>query len=229
MAAATFFGVYVPPSSEPPPSEPRVYSDRIEALALLKRFKTGRFRAFPTQELARQFAYQEQEEPRVQDVPDSPRPRPSEGSTYKSLAPQEEVKLRKAIEASPSNMEFLRECVENNPRYLVTTNDTPTIIQAGSRYNALHVAAKLGREEAAAMVLSWVTSGRLLQRMYPDDLPEQSEQRTRHLTDGYLNMPDKGAGDTPLHLAAKFGRVGMVRLLASLPLTCLRPRSAPAP
>ena len=36
-------------SSEPPPSEPRVYSDRIEALALLKRFKTGRFRAFPTQ------------------------------------------------------------------------------------------------------------------------------------------------------------------------------------
>ena len=37
------------PSSELPPSEPRVYSDRLEALALLKRFKTGRFRAFPTQ------------------------------------------------------------------------------------------------------------------------------------------------------------------------------------
>ena len=38
------------------------------------------------------------------------------------------------------------------------TPPTPT------RHNALHVAAKLGREEAARMVLQWITSGDLLNR-----------------------------------------------------------------
>ena len=135
------------------------------------------------------------------------------------------MKLRKAIEANPSDLNFMRECLASNPRYLVTATDTPNILHQGSRHNALHAAAKLGREEAARLVLHWVVGGNLLGRLYPEEVGNL-EERVARLTDLYLNMPNKGAGDTPLHLAAKFGRVGMVRLLASMPLTQLAARNA---
>lgn len=135
------------------------------------------------------------------------------------------MKLRKAIEANPSDLNFMRECLATNPRYLVTATDTPNILHQGSRHNALHVAAKLGREEAARLVLHWVVGGDLVGRLYPDEVGNL-EERVARLSDLYLNMPNKGAGDTPLHLAAKFGRVGMVRLLASMPLTQLAARNA---
>ena len=90
--------------------------------------------------------------------------------------------------------------------------DSPVILHQGSRHNALHVAAKLGREEAARLVLAWVQGGHLMARMYPEEDNSVSEKRTQHLTDLYINMHDKGAGDTPLHLAVKFGRYCFVYL-----------------
>merc|ERR1719427_1050112 len=55
--------------------------------------------------------------------------------------------------------------------------------------------------------------GDLMARMYPGEAVEQNNRRRDHLVDMYLNMPDKGGGETPLHLASKFGNLGMVRLL----------------
>jgi hypothetical protein len=49
-----------------------------------------------------------------------------------------------------------RECVVSNPRYLVTTSDSPTVLHEGSRSNALHMAAKLGRTESAKLVLELI-------------------------------------------------------------------------
>ena len=94
--------------------------------------------------------------------------------------------------------------------------DSPVILHQGSRHNALHVAAKLGREEAARLVLAWVQGGHLMARMYPEEDNSVSEKRTQHLTDLYINMHDKGAGDTPLHLAVKFGRYCFVYLNINL-------------
>ena len=82
------------------------------------------------------------------------------------------------------------------------------------------MAAKWGKEEAARLVIMWVVGGELLSRLYPEEVGNL-EERVARLTDLYLNMPDKGAGDTPLHLASKFGKLSMVRLLAAQPLTQL--------
>ena len=110
------------------PEEPRVFSSKAPLMALLKKVKVARFKVFPTQGEAEVFASQEQAssgchcpgsvlqhwggdcflnltlqvEPVLRDVPDSPRP--SEGSVYKSLTPQEEVShplFSQCIKVSP--------------------------------------------------------------------------------------------------------------------------------
>jgi len=211
-----FYGISIPDTVDTTISQVELkpsYTDKAEVMKVLKEFKTARFKLFKTPEEAAQFS--ESCSPTTSVTPDQvtiSSPKPSESCTFRSLTPQEEVKLRKAIEANPSDIEFVMKCVESNPRYLVTASDTPTILQAGQRHNALHVCARHGKEQAGQLVLTYVM-GDLLSRMYPGEGVEQNTRRREHLVDMYLNMPDKGGGETPLHLAAKFGNLGMVRLL----------------
>lgn len=42
-------------------------------------------------------------------------------------------------------------------------------------------------------------------------------ERGKVLLDLYLNMPDKGCNETPLHFACKLGAVEIVKILVSYP------------
>ena len=95
------------------------------------------------------------------------------------------MKLRKAIEASPSNLNFMRECVASNPRYLVTATETPNILHQGPRHNALHVAAKWGKSNMVTLLL---------------ERGANLESKTRD-------------GLTPLHCAARSGHENVVDVM----------------
>lgn len=66
-------------------------------------------------------------------------------------------------------------------------------------------------------VLSTVSKVDFFQKLYPDDTLESSERRSAFLLDLYLNTPDKGLNETPLHFASKHGSLECVRILTSYP------------
>jgi ankyrin repeat protein len=89
--------------------------------------------------------------------------------------------------------------------------------QEGSRYNALHVAAKARNAEICSLILETVGNVAFIQLLYGDDDSASCEDRARILVDLYLNTPDKALNETPLHFAVKFGSLSAVDVLVSHP------------
>lgn len=92
--------------------------------------------------------------------------------------------------------------------------------QEGSRYNALHVAAKSKNAAIADLILQTVGDPAFVRLLYGDDslsvgILGTAPERSAVFLDLYLNTPDKGMNETPLHFASKFGAAQVVSTLVS--------------
>ncbi|XP_013149091.1 PREDICTED: uncharacterized protein LOC106111508 isoform X2 [Papilio polytes] len=212
----TYYGVYIPCEIKKGPDEEalHVYENKSEAMELVRRYKSARFKMFRSHQDAVSFALRGAEPTETHEGNNSlmgEKPYP-----FKAPSPQDMVALRKAIEAGLATT--VHDRIWDNPRYLVSSGNTPAIVQEGSRYNALHVAAKAMNAEICNLLLTTVGNPAFVQTLYGMDADADScKEFSAILVDRYLNTPDKAMNETPLHFAAKFGAEAVVDVLTSFP------------
>lgn len=216
-----FYSVYIPLEARPKDIQinDNIFTDKVEALKLVKKTKKARFKHFQYYNEALDFAStgllelsNQQQNELLINVSTSVG---NEKSLFKGPKPQELVKLRKCIENGDEDA--FTAAIWENPRYLVSSGDTPSILQEGFRYNALHCAAKAKNGPIADIILTTISNNNFIRLLYGDDQNENIESRTQVLLDLYLNTPDKGLNETPLHFASKFGAVSVVEVLVAFP------------
>ncbi|XP_075234528.1 ankyrin repeat and LEM domain-containing protein 2 [Lycorma delicatula] len=208
-----------------------VFEDKMEALKLVKKYKRARFKAFNSLAEATQFTVNgvgltsiaqpvqssasnlnEDQSPVTETLPLSVGEKPS---PFKGPKSQDLVRLRKSIESG--DIQCVEKTVWENPRYLVSSGDTPAILHEGSRYNALHICAKNNKGAICALILKTISDVDFIRRLYGDNSEsiEAAQDRCNVLLDLYLNTPDKGCNETPLHFAVKHGSVDVVQVLVA--------------
>ncbi|XP_041631945.1 ankyrin repeat and LEM domain-containing protein 2 homolog isoform X1 [Drosophila kikkawai] len=224
----SYFAVYIPEPEFPRTDDSNssgntnvnhqslIFMEKSQALDVLRRHKEARLREFPSREQAQnyiQFGFesrkeQEKQQEHQQELP----PVTSERSFFHSPTKQELQEFRKQIEAG--NLELVRRIVWENPRYLISSGDTPTSLKEGPRYNAMHICAQLNQPSIAEFLLETIADP-AFGELYADKKggPEMYIDLSKNLLDLYLNMPDKSRGETPLHFAAKNGHVDVVEVL----------------
>ncbi|XP_059531848.1 ankyrin repeat and LEM domain-containing protein 2 isoform X2 [Myotis daubentonii] len=246
-----YYGVYPAYEDSPARNERiHVYEDRKEALQAVKMIKGSRFKAFSSREDAEKFArgiYCYFPSPSKTSSVLSPVKIASLSSngglkadglcfsesetinreranSYKNPRTQDLTsKLRKAVEQGDEDT--FSDLIWSNPRYLIGSGDNPTIVQEGCRYNVMHVAARENQASICQLTLETLENPEFMRLMYPDDAPDMLQNRICYILDLYLNTPDKGGNDTPLHFACKFGNADVVNVLSSHPLIAKCPRN----
>lgn len=183
-----------------------MFENQKEALDLLKQFRSARFKVFDNYDAALEFAqdYAIECEPApdsnvvsqsTKTETDSQKSKPLEasfesvGKQFPSLKENLLTRFRRAIESG--NMSFVVECVESNPKYLISSCETPVILFAGNRYNAVHCACKANQVDILRYVLDKISDEQYVNRMFEDRNPYTATARCVHLLDFYLNTPDK--------------------------------------
>lgn len=133
------------------------------------------------------------------------------------------MKFRKEIEQN--NVQKVYEMICTNPRYLVSSGDTPSILKEGPRYNALHVAAMNKHDKMARLILQTVEQTQFIELLHGFKDDPNVVEMSSFLLESYLNTPDKSRNETPLHFAAKIGALEVIEVLISYPLCKMKPNS----
>ncbi|XP_036290225.1 ankyrin repeat and LEM domain-containing protein 2 isoform X2 [Pipistrellus kuhlii] len=246
-----YYGVFPAYEDSPARNERiHVYEDKKEALQAVKMIKGSRFKAFSSREDAEKFArgiycyFPSPSKTSSQLSPvkiaslssnggvkadglcfsESETVNRERANSYKNPRTQDLTsKLRKAVEQGDEDT--FSDLIWSNPRYLIGSGDNPTIVQEGCRYNVMHVAARENQASICQLTLETLENPEFMRLMYPDDAPDMLQNRICYILDLYLNTPDKGGYDTPLHFACKFGNADVVNVLSSHPLIVKCPRN----
>ncbi|XP_011632417.1 ankyrin repeat and LEM domain-containing protein 2 isoform X2 [Pogonomyrmex barbatus] len=136
-----------------------------------------------------------------------------QSNNFRAPKTQEFIAFKRLIE--DGDLEAVKNIVWENPRYLISSADTPAILQMGYRYNALHIAAKNDKPEICEFILNTVGDSKFMQLYYGENKCKTYLNFAQMMQNFYLNTPDKGLNETPLHFAVKFGFKDVVRVLVS--------------
>ncbi|KAK9498026.1 hypothetical protein O3M35_003912 [Rhynocoris fuscipes] len=217
-----FYSIYIPSGNQQSPEEENIYVNKTDALNFLKQHKKARLKTFTSRIDALYFTKFGDVSPTnpltsLNTPSKSPEPQAQshEKTAYKAPKVQDMIKFRKAIECG-----YIKEViklVEENPRYLVSSGDTPSILQEGSRYNALHIASRNNVPAVASYILELISSAKLIHMIYGSNEYDQHTKKAEVLLDLYLNTPDKSLNETPLHFASKVGAIDVVQVLILYP------------
>ncbi|XP_071645342.1 ankyrin repeat and LEM domain-containing protein 2 [Temnothorax longispinosus] len=189
-----------------------VYEDKQTALKVHKTDKTSRFNSFKNYSDAVAFARTGSKQPSC-NHPVTVAAAQEQSSNFKAPTTQELIAFKRLVENG--DLEAVENIVWKNPRYLISSGDTPEILQMGSRYNALHIAAKKNKPKMCEFILNTVGNPKFMQWHFGEEKCETYLNPAEIIRDLYLNTPDKGLNETPLHFAVKFGFKDVVRVLVS--------------
>lgn len=103
-----------------------MFTNFRETLSAVKSNKTSRFKLFRSAIEAERFSIFGQESPPVSQT-EKNTPNVSTGFSFKSLKSEDLVAFRRLIEGG--DFEKVKQAVNSNPKFLVSSGDTPSIIQ----------------------------------------------------------------------------------------------------
>ncbi|XP_052825280.1 ankyrin repeat and LEM domain-containing protein 2 isoform X2 [Octopus bimaculoides] len=187
----------------------------------MKKYKDARFKSFQTLQEAEEFT-----KSNLASIADDSVAVKlaglNEKGNYRMPRTIELLKMRELIESGQyKNFKQLITC---NPYFLVSSGDTPPLLHVGARYNAFHIAAKMNKPEIIKIILEVIQDPNFFCKLYGIN-DDSICDRTERLIDYYLNTPDKGSCETPLHFACKAGYKGVIEVLVNHPLTKINARN----
>ncbi|KAF1744165.1 hypothetical protein MXB_121, partial [Myxobolus squamalis] len=209
----SFYGIYMSGNE----STPTVVRSLAQAVSFAKSSPGSRFRAFKSYEDANFFSRNNQTSSFYDSFSLSTK-ESDPTSKYPSISLKNKLKLKLLI--TNNELVEIKEIIELNPKYLITPCDTPTIIHEGFHRNALHVAVFTNRPEVTQFILFMLKNIFWISKFYGFENPCNGEafEKSERLLDYILNTPDKGAFETPLHIACKYGNIEIVKMLLNEPL-----------